>query len=1091
MIIRTTMPRWSVAAASVFALHAAAAMIAPAAETPGSSDAARAAYASAAALQNREAWDLAGEEWAALVTDHPADPLALKGRYYLGICQLKNGDWPAAAQTFRAVVDSKSDAATIALARWELGRGAFQAAQNQPAPAAYEAAADSLREFLEKSPGQPQTADALFFLGESLWQAGKREPAIEAWQRFVRDHASSPRLPEVLYALGVGQAELKQPAAAAVTLRRFAESFPNHKLTDDVAVWRADAALAAGAPADAERILVPLAAGKGPRAVDALERLGSARWSQKNWVGAAEAFGTLATRHPAAPQAGRAAASAGRAYVEAGNLDKARPLLEQAAAAGGAVAADAAHSLALLELDAKQPARAVDITTRAIAALTGKPDRDDTRLARLELDRADALWEIPARKGEAAAAYAAIIERYPNEKQTVLAARSMTALALLEQGKPAEAFATAEAFLQTCGDAEVGQRLLDVKAIRAEALLAQGKPAAAAEAYRELIAGHATAPQRATWQLREGVALAAARQWQKTHDVLSAAVPLLKGDAAAEALLLDATALVELNQQPAAVKVLAVLEQQHAAWPRRNEALLLGVRARREAGDKAAALELAEKLVKEFPEWPLADVAWYRLGQLRQEAGRFDEAITAYAKARVTKPKGTRAPWAALATGWCHEAKGRLPEAIAAWTDLIDSYPDSTAASSALLARGDARQRRGDFSGGLADAEQFLKVAKPAAAKGNETAAGEARMLAGLCLVGAQRYPDAVRTFQTLLDAQPSFPAADRAVFEMALAQSLAGTRDDAEKTFRRLVEKFPGSSRVGAAWLEIGEARFDAKAWDEAAQAYAAAVAAATSRKDSRELLEQARHKLGWSHSMRKDHAAAAKAFAEQVAADPTGALAADARAMLGESLFQTGQHAEAAKALAAALATPAALSSDDLRGLALIRASECAAKTKQWQESLTFAEQLATAQPQSPYAGQARYAAAWAQQNLGQLDRSLAAYRALADSGRSELAARSRLMEGEVLFEQGKHKDAIKAFFKVAYGFGEQQAPIAFHPWQAQATFEAARCFEVLGKPEQAAKLYAEMVDRYPDSQQTPAARKRLEALEPADAPSRKQAS
>jgi TolA-binding protein len=325
----------------------------------------------------------------------------------------------------------------------------------------------------------------------------------------------------------------------------------------------------------------------------------------------------------------------------------------------------------------------------------------------------------------------------------------------------------------------------------------------------------------------------------------------------------------------------------------------------------------------------------------------------------------------------------------------------------------------------------------------------------------------------------------------MALAQSLAGTRDDAEKTFRRLVEKFPGSSRVGAAWLEIGEARFDAKAWDEAAQAYAAAVAAATSRKDSRDLLEQARHKLGWSHSMRKDHAAAAKAFAEQVAADPTGALAADARAMLGESLFQTGQHAEAAKALAAALATPAALSSDDLRGLALIRASECAAKTKQWQESLAFAEQLATAQPQSPYAGQARYAAAWAQQNLGQLDRALAAYRALADSGRSELAARSRLMEGEVLFEQGNHKDAIKAFFKVAYGFGEQQAPIAFHPWQAQATFEAARCFEVLGKPEQAAKLYAEMVDRYPDSQQTPAARKRLEALEPADAPSRKQAS
>jgi TolA-binding protein len=86
---------------------------------------------------------------------------------------------------------------------------------------------------------------------------------------------------------------------------------------------------------------------------------------------------------------------------------------------------------------------------------------------------------------------------------------------------------------------------------------------------------------------------------------------------------------------------------------------------------------------------------------------------------------------------------------------------------------------------------------------------------------------------------------------------------------------------------------------------------------------------------------------------------------------------------------------------------------------------------------------------------------------------------MEGEVLFEQEKHKDAIKAFFKVAYGFGEKAAPAAFHPWQAQATFEAARCFEVLGQPDKARGLYAELVDRYPESPQAPTARKRLASL------------
>jgi len=73
---------------------------------PESSDAARAAYASAAALQNREAWDLAAEEWQALLQAHPQDPLALKGRYYLAICQLKSDQWPAAAKTLREVIAS-------------------------------------------------------------------------------------------------------------------------------------------------------------------------------------------------------------------------------------------------------------------------------------------------------------------------------------------------------------------------------------------------------------------------------------------------------------------------------------------------------------------------------------------------------------------------------------------------------------------------------------------------------------------------------------------------------------------------------------------------------------------------------------------------------------------------------------------------------------------------------------------------------------------------------------------------------------------------------------------------------------------------
>jgi TolA-binding protein len=1069
---------------TVLLVLAATATWSPAAEPGDSGDAARTAYASAAALQNREAWDLAAEEWQALIKAHPQDPLALKGRYYLGICQLKNGQWPEAAKTLEEVVTSKADAATVALARWELGRGAFEAAQAKPAADAFASAAAQLKEFLDKSPGQPQTADAVHFLGEALWQSGKRDDAIAAWQRFVKDHASAPRMPEVLYALGVGQAETGKPAEAAATLDRFAKEFPQHRLAADVALWRADVAGAAGQPAEAEKILAPLAAAKGPRTAEALDRLGNVRWNQKNWAGAAEAFGRLAADHADSPLAAKARVAAGRALVEAGRPNDARPLLAAVAAGNGPEAFDAAHRLALLELDAKQAPRALDVATKALAGLAGRKDVDQSLTPKLELDRADALWEMPDRRREAAAAYAAIAENYP-EAPAAATALSMTALALLEARKPADAIAKADAYLAKHAAQAPAEAVLDVRAIRAEALLAQGKNAPAADAYRELIGQNPQAARRPAWQLREAAALLADKQWQRAHEALVAAAAGLKGEQQAEAWLLDASALLELKQPAEAAKLLAAIEKAQPAWSRREESLLLGVRALREAGQKSEALALAERLVKEFPAGPNGDVAWYRLGQLRQDAGAFDEAIAAFAQSVALKPDGGRAPWSLLATGWCQEAKGRLPDAIKAWTELIDKHPQSSAAASGLLARSDVRQRSGDFAGGLADAQRLLKESRDGKAKLDAAALGEARLLEGLCLAGEKKYAQAAAAFQAVLREQPQFASTDRVLFELGVVQSLDGKGPDAAATFATLAEKFPASGYAAEAWLEVGEGRWAASKWDEAAAAYSKAIAAAAAGKGRMALvLEQALHKLGWTHAMRKDHAAAAKAFAEQVAAAPTGAFAKDAQAMLGESLLCLGKPAEAQAAFAKALADPIGLSSAELRDAAFIRAAEATAQQEKWNESLAIAEQFLAAAPQSPQAPQGHYAAAWARQNLGKFDEALAGYRAVADASRTEVAARARLMEGEVLFEQGQHKDAIKAFFKAAYGFGEKQAPPAFHPWQAQATFEAARCFEVLEKPDQARKLYAELVDRYPDSQQAPAAGKRLDLLGPAPA-------
>ena len=970
------------------------------ADEPASSDAARGAYAAAAALQNREAWDLAAEEWAGLLTAHPNDPLALKGRYYLAICLAKEGRWPDAARTLREVVASKADAATIAAARWELGRGSFEAARAAPAPEAYAAAAAALDDFVKRAAGHPQEADGLHLLGESLWQAGKRDQALAAWQRFVAEHGDAARLPEVLYALGVGQTEAGQPAAALETFARFLASFADHPLAADVSLWRADAAAAADQPQVAVAALTALAGGEGPRAGDALERLAALHDRRQEWPEAAAAYVALAKRLGDTPRTADVVIAAARALVKAGRLDDARPLLERIAAAPGAAGCDASHRLAQLELDAGRAERALAVADAGLAKAERLADLDPELQQRLGVDRG-------------------------------------------------------------------------------EALLALDRPADAAAVFHDLAARHPTAARRADWQLREAAASAAGRRWAEVHAALVAAIPGLEGPDRAEAMLLDATALVELKQPAEAADLLAGLDREVPDWPRRDEARLLAVRALREKGDKAAALAVAERLVADAPQGTNADVAWYRLGQLRQDAGRTDDAIAAFAQALETDPRGPRAAWSLLATGWCHEAAGRLPEAAAAWGRLIDDYPDSTALPAALVARADTLQRQGDFAGGLATARRLFAVAKQGRPQVDEATIAEARLVEGLCLAGTGSHAQAAAAFRRLLEDRPEFPAAPRVLFELGAALVADGKDEDAGRAFTLLVERYPQSDFTAEAWLEIGELRFAAQDWPAADAAYTAAVAAARTRTDGgADLVEQARHKLGWTHVMRGDQAAAARVFEEQLAAAADGPLAPDAQALLGEALLALDRPADASRALAAALADPQRISSAELRGAAFVRAAESAAARKEWAESLAIADRFRSLEPDSPQARQGRYAAAWALQNLGRLDDAIAAYREIAE-GRTELSARARLMEGEALFEKGDHKEAIKAFFKVAYGFGERDAPAAFHPWQAQATYEAARCFEVLGKPDQARKLYAELVERYSESQQSPAARKRLDAL------------
>lgn len=1024
-----------------------------------STEPARSAYASAAALQNREAWDLASEEWTSLIELFPNDPLAAKARYYLGICELKLNKIDRARAAFAAAIKAGGDETTLGDARWELGRSTFLEAESGKREL-YAAAATALEDFIAKHPQHRHISDALYFDGESLWQSDKKEKAIEVWSGMIQKSPQASRLPDALYSLGVGLAELKKPKEASAALSRHAREFPEHRLAFDVAMWRADLAVEAGLPADALKLLEPLLKIEPERRADVLLRLGQARFAAGQHALAAEAFEQVARDYSGSQFASQAAMSAATSQLEAKQPEKARPWLEGLIKTEGPHQLDAAHLLSTLELDAGAPAKAIAAIDAVMPKAKGLPIEP-----RLMIDRADAIWEIPDRRAEALVAYESFLTAYPLSP-LLPQALSMAALGQLEMKKPELAIERADTFLKQFASDKLA---VDVGRIRAEAFFAKGDFQGAVTAYASLSAAHPAAPQRSTWMLRQAAALVTFKQWKEAHEVLVQAIPGLTGDDVGEAMLLDASSLLELGKPKEAALLAEAIVTKMPAWSRADESLLLAIRASRQAGDDAAAMVLAERMVATRPDGPRADTAWYRVGELRQKAGKLDAAIEAFARSQKAKPNGPRVPWALLATGWAQDTAGRPADAIKAWSELIDSYSTSEAMAEALRARGDARQRTGDFKGGLLDARKALELPMEDQSK------LETRFLESLCLIGDGQSQVAVPLLEKLVLDGQNFAALDRVLSELAWAQKAIGKTAEAAATRKQLLERFPKSSRAAEAWFETGEAAWEEKSWDTAAAAYTAAIASP----DSAAIANQARHKFAWTSVMKKDYAAAAKGFQSQLTAAPKGPLAADARCMLGESLFKTGAYAPAEVAFREAIAEEKQLSSDDLRALSLVRSSECAAQQQRWDESLVAAEQLISRFPMSTYAPLARYASAWANQNLGKLDQSLVAYRALADSGRTALAARSRLMEGEILFEQGKHREAVKTFFKVAYGFGERAAPAEYHPWQAQATFESARCFEVLEKQDQARLLYQELIDRYPQSQQVSAAKKRLDIL------------
>jgi TolA-binding protein len=251
-------------------------------------------------------------------------------------------------------------------------------------------------------------------------------------------------------------------------------------------------------------------------------------------------------------------------------------------------------------------------------------------------------------------------------------------------------------------------------------------------------------------------------------------------------------------------------------------------------------------------------------------------------------------------------------------------------------------------------------------------------------------------------------------------------------------------------------------------------------------DLSEKAAHKLAWSYYQQGQFDKAGQSFDYQVNTFGGGELAADGLFMAAESLFKQNKYELAYAAYQKALAKLPA--NKDFQVLIYLHAGQSAAQLKKWDEALKLFEQSSKQFADSPYLPSLMYERAWALQNLGKTDEAFKLYDEVTAASEGEVGARARFMMGEIQFEKKEYKEAVRSFFKVAYGYGYPNSPEPVKKWQANSAYEAARCFETLagqdaGKKaamlEQAKKSYQEVLEKYPTSDKAGLSKSRLEAL------------
>ena len=1026
-------------------------------------------YSDAANFQNNGAFELAVEEWGKFLKEHAKDPLVPKAQFYLAVCNVQLKQFDKSVTILDALLKSHPDFEQAEDAYLNLGWSQYSLAA---ADAKNYVSAQATFETLLKKFQKGKYADqANYFLGDCLYHQGKKKEAIVQYEGVLKEFAKSALRCEAAYALGVAYEELEQFADAGRAYDIYLSECSSGALFTEVRMRKAETVSRQGKFAEAERMFAEVAAVPGFSLADhARMRQADCLVRSDKLVEAAEVFGKLSSEFPESTHANAALTAAGRCLYRAEKFSEAAPWFQRMVDKGTAEAGEAAHWLARIHLKSKQSELAIAVAEKALPLLTDSPWR-----AHVLLDLGDAMYELPARRSDAIALFAQLAKELPAHELAPQALYN-AAFGYLESKQYDLAVQHAQKFVTNYG---MDRLLPDVKFIAAESQLLLQQYAAAEAAYQQLVAEFPQHPDADKWLMRAGLTSLLQKKYAVVVDMLTPKLTGMKSaDLRAESQFLMGSSLLGMDKTAAAADAFAASLAEQPQWRQADETLLGLARAQRKLDKISEARATIQKLIKDHPQSAVLDQGYYRLGEYAFATDDLPGALAAYDEVIKRWPDSTFVPFALYGKGWTLLKLKQFPAASEALTALLTRFADHSLTGDARFARAMSRRQSNDFSGAIDDLNTYLK------ANPDLDHQSDAIFERGLAESGLKQWDAAGASYRQILKDHPQYSGLDKVRYELAWVLKTQEKNEEAAAEFASLAKSHPDSAFAAESYFHVGESQYDKQQYEDAVKTYTSALA----KVKSAELKEKAAYKLGWSHFQLKQYEPAMVQFTEQLAASPTGSLANDGQFMKTECLFRLKKYAEALAGFRETRKLP--MLPAKLEVLVLLHGGQSACQLKNWEQGLEWLAEIPKRFAESPYLAEAHYELGWARQNLKRSDEALKDYEIAASKSRDAVGARARFMIGEVLFEKKQFDEAIKQFQRVMYTFGGDNSADDVKIWQAQAGFEAARCWEVQIQSEsdgkrkmqclaEATRHYTYVVEKHPQSNWAADARKRLEAL------------